>query len=139
MPTQKTASVPREPQVTAGSLQLPVTVLNVLLVSAYPAQLVLCTWVRPRDRDECPTAWSVACWPMDRCRIAARAAARACAYAAAEEAEEEVAALAPGETAMTRPSTGAQAAIVQVSKRGMRRCIRSPLGFGPQWPTAHRM
>src|SRR5690242_8007487 len=58
------------------------------------------------------------------CRSAARAAASACAY---EDEEAEVAALAPGATAMTRPRTGAQAAMEQDSKRGRRRRIRFPL------------
>ena len=41
-----------EVQLTPGSVQLPVTVLNPLPVSAYPDQFVLCTWDNPSTLSE---------------------------------------------------------------------------------------
>src|ERR1700735_1944133 len=73
MPTQKAAREVVEVQLTPGSVQLPVTVLKPLPVSAYPDQFVLFTCDNPLTRsDGRDTRWSAACWPHDRCSRAWR-------------------------------------------------------------------
>src|ERR1700722_16306294 len=65
MPTQNAASeVVRELQVAPGSLQLALTLLKELPVSAYPDQLVEVTSLRPlKPGDVTPTRWLVGGYP----------------------------------------------------------------------------
>jgi hypothetical protein len=66
-PTQKAAREVVEVQLTPGSVQLPVTVLKPLPVSAYPDQFVLWTWVNPLIRSAGrDTRWSAAWWVTSR-------------------------------------------------------------------------
>src|SRR5882757_3554532 len=114
-PTQKAAREVVEVQLTPGSVQLPVTVLKPLPVSAYPDQFVLCTWVNPLTRSAGrDTRWSAACWPTDRCSRAWRATRAAWADADLGV----VLAPAAGLMASSRPSAGTLTIKKRASRRG---------------------
>src|ERR1700729_359792 len=120
MPTQKAAREVVEVQLTPGSVQLPVTVLKPLPVSAYPDQFVLCTCDNPLTRsDGRDTRWSAACWPTDRCWRAWRASSAA--WAAADLGV--VLAPAAGLMASSKPSAGPLTIKKRTSRRGRVRCM----------------
>src|ERR1700733_7010448 len=113
MPTQNAASeVVRELQVVPGSVQLALTSLNELPVSAYPDQLVDVTSLRPLKRgDVMPTLWSVGWYPTVSFLISDTAIAFASA-AAEWVVVRALTVLAPATAAVpaSRPIAGSTAA-----------------------------